>query len=1104
MGATSFTPAQISAIEFLRRDACVVAGPGSGKTTVLVERYRRLIEDHNFEPRQILAITFTEKAAANMKAKLAAQFSHDAVRLRDLESSWVSTIHGFCARLLRENAIVGGLDPRFAVLSPRESDNLQWECLNGALDELTEHRRTETLELIEALQSPYLAGDLKDIYDAIRSAGMTIEEVRGMPNPAVSGAVSNDMAGELREILRAWPFGISAVQREEKTRLLDWCNEFESAGEMDFATFLAFKGRLKVNLRRVPPAFKDALEELREMRGATAAAVDRHATPFRALIFDVLERFDEDYRNRKNALSRVDFNDLERHAIALLKNSPDIRRRVHEQFRQVMLDEYQDINNQQGELIALLRAEDVLFGVGDINQSIYGFRHARPDIFRAYHAEVIFRAGQSAELLHNFRSREAILRCVREVLANEEGIEDRELVAGAIFAAKEVPSIEVLKVLDAEVDKDAASEREAAWIAHRVRELCGTLQLGTPGETRPAEFRDFAVLCRNGDSMPPILGAFERAGIPYICGRRQSFLLSREGLDITMLLRVISNPRDSISLAGLLRGPLVGISDEGLLRLRLSVGSLTSGLNKFAHNPEPQMAIDEPDATKLTSFCRNLNRWRTDQPIVPLDILLARALSDCGVHWTAASVAGANIESFLHLARTAGAAMDLPAFLQEVESLADAAGTESELSDEDQGNCIQVMTAHAAKGLEFPVTIIAAMDKGSRRESKPVTFTQQHGLGVKWRNPVSKDGKDGLKDSWAEANKTALREREREEENRLLYVAMTRAEEHLILSYSRGKSRPANWAGLIESRFNLSQLEPSSQPIREKRDGYEISILVTDADPPRPVQAAGDAPGSAVEMIARPLIEDQHETSVAVTSLAVFGACPRKYYIQRSLGWNTGRFRRFDPDDISADDADVADDEPDLPAARIGSAVHQILAGLKPTDDDPEAHRLAAVFSRSELGQRAAASPRAAREWAFIAEIGGTILRGTIDLWFENNGEIHLVDYKTDDVTSAAAPIRALDYAPQLALYGLALERGLGKRPKVASLHFLRPDAVVGIPLDDNAIANARALVGQLRQAQNELRFDLNEGGHCRSCQFYRSMCPAGQTRRPDAILEIV
>src|ERR1039457_4756358 len=162
-----FTPQQHDAIEFRRLDACVVAGPGSGKTTVLVERFRSLVEDHQFEPRHILAITFTEKAAANMKAKLAELFAHDPLRLRELESAYVSTIHGFCARLLKDNAIAAGIDPRFTVLYARESEDLQYSCLNAALDELVDLRRADALELIEALHTPYLANDLENAYDGI-------------------------------------------------------------------------------------------------------------------------------------------------------------------------------------------------------------------------------------------------------------------------------------------------------------------------------------------------------------------------------------------------------------------------------------------------------------------------------------------------------------------------------------------------------------------------------------------------------------------------------------------------------------------------------------------------------------------------------------------------------------------------------------------------------------------------------------------------------------------------------------------------------------------------------------------------------------------------
>jgi CRISPR/Cas system-associated exonuclease Cas4 (RecB family) len=248
------------------------------------------------------------------------------------------------------------------------------------------------------------------------------------------------------------------------------------------------------------------------------------------------------------------------------------------------------------------------------------------------------------------------------------------------------------------------------------------------------------------------------------------------------------------------------------------------------------------------------------------------------------------------------------------------------------------------------------------------------------------------------------------------------------------------------------------------------------------------------------VIIDRHETAVTVTSLAVFGSCPRKYYIQRSLGWNSGRFRRFDPGDIDDENDETSDDESsgDLSAARVGSAVHEILARIdvSPLSEQAapqEARKLANVFRKSDLGRRAAAATRKAHEWAFVADIDGTIVRGSIDLWFEENGNLHLVDYKTDDITVAETHARAQDYAPQLALYALALERALGIRPTAAWLHFLRPDTVIEVPIDDVTIREARSLIARLREAQDQIRFDLNEGPHCQTCAFYRSLCPAGR-----------
>ncbi|HWD99161.1 MAG TPA: 3'-5' exonuclease, partial [Bryobacteraceae bacterium] len=605
-------------------------------------------------------------------------------------------------------------------------------------------------------------------------------------------------------------------------------------------------------------------------------------------------------------------------------------------------------------------------------------------------------------------------------------------------------------------------------------------------EQQGYRFRDFAVLCRGGDSMKPILAAFDAAGIPYVCGRRDSVLSSREGRDLTALLYAIANPRDTVALATVLRSPLVGLSDEGLLRLRLAGSSLSSGLNALAHNQTAFESFAPDDAEKLRDFAAHLRRWRLESAMTPLDVLISRALADCGLSWTPGTVPGDNIEAFLKLARMRGANRPLLDFLNELSSLEKAIDTESELADEDQGDQVQVMTAHAAKGLEFPVTVIAAMQKGVQRDSRSISFTPEHGLGIRWRSPAEKDG---VKDSWQCANGERLKQREKEEGNRLLYVAMTRAAERLILTWScRDNKNASNWANLTDKLFGLKDRAPAPDPVIEtvaapNGSSWTASVLVTAEEPPRTNARASAAPAE-IEIVDPPPAGERFESSIAVTSLALFAECPRKYYLARHAGWSPSRPRRLDFDAESFDSAELS-------ASELGTEVHGALAE-KPGEYGAEALRLARVFRESALGAQASAAVRVEREWEFLVEIEGVFVRGSIDLWFEDaTGGITIVDYKTDEVTAAEAPARAYIYRMQLALYAAAVQAALGARPVRACLHFLKPDRVEDIDAGPNSIEAARRLVRELRAAQDNLRFDLNEGSHCRSCAYFRELCPA-------------
>jgi ATP-dependent helicase/nuclease subunit A len=229
-----------------------------------------------------------------------------------------------------------------------------------------------------------------------------------------------------------------------------------------------------------------------------------------------------------------------------------------------------------------------------------------------------------------------------------------------------------------------------------------------------------------------------------------------------------------------------------------------------------------------------------------------------------------------------------------------------------------------------------------------------------------------------------------------------------------------------------------------------------------------------------PAVEGQHDTNATVTDVSEFAACPRRYYLGRYLGFE-GRVRTpAGPAEGGA-----------LSAGEFGTQVHAILAGTPPADPDPEAVELAAVFHRSPLGRRVARARRVEREFDFLMAVGELVLRGQVDLFFEEGGELVLVDYKTDSVSAHEAHDRAVDYETQLRLYALAVERLTGRAPGHAFLHFLRTDTVIEVDVTPSLLDSPEQVVADLLDAQQALDFPLREGAHCCRCPFHRDLCPA-------------
>ena len=1070
-GPPQFTPDQCAAIETggPARDTCVVAGPGSGKTTVLVEHFKRMVEG-GADPLRILAITFTEKAAGNMRARLAEAFQHDREIRARLERAWVSTVHGFCARLLRENAVFAGVDPQFAVADARQSWRIQQESMAAAMEELFSQRPEAVRALIRGLSSAEFEQAVLSAYDAMRGAGTRVAELEAFPVPPGTGIpqIADTLDALAREPLGAWSYSQRAYFKE----ILAAGARIVLADE-PLAALRAIE-QFKPNLRscKSGTAAYETIKRLRdvEVKDLRYSLITEYYQPQRKLLMEILRRFDGIYRARKRQAGVLDFADLEEFSVRLLQEQPETQARLRQQFDRILMDEFQDTNGQQNKLLELVRAPDRFYAVGDINQSIYGFRHAEPEGFSGYRDGVEKRGARLVQLVANFRSRPEILRAVETIMHGAEGIEERRLVAGKEFpqGPHEAP-VEVIAV--AAADAAAALRLEAQWVARRIADLAGG---GAP-------YRDMAVLVRNTEVIGAFTAAFDQARIPYAVNCGRGFYDARDTVDLTNLLRAISNPRDEISLAAVLRSPLVGLSDEALLRLKLRDYNLGAALAKIE---DAAKEFDGADWETLRRFRARLREWRMRREYVSFDRLLAGAIDDCSYR----PESQAHVDKFLAEARAAASRMSLDEFVDELQMVREEDPREPDPPPDDASNAVKVMTVHSAKGLEFPIVFVAALQKGVEGDPPVVAFSPRLGLGARWRNPASAtEGRSREKDDRFErAIRGERSRRECEEANRLLYVAMTRAGERLVLSFSGNGKRPANWAERVAVSLGLDLARPCGETVaRMSPYGQEwpLRVLVADRAPALLVaRAATEAQPDTIEWLPRPDAAGQEDGNATVTALAEFSQCPRRYFLGHYLRFAGRRPRR------------EHEDEPGrpLPADEFGTQVHELLAGKTGAAADPEALRLAEVFRSSALGRRVAAASRVEREFDFLLALDGLVIRGQVDLWFEEAGRIEIVDYKTDAVSAAEAAHRAFDYALQLRIYAMALERLTSRVPHRAWLHFLRPNTVVEVDLAPSLLEAPDRVVADFAEAQERMDFPLREADHCRRCPYYKGLCPAG------------
>jgi ATP-dependent helicase/nuclease subunit A len=1065
----------------------------------------------------LVAITFTDRAAREMRdrvrrtcrARLEAADDEQAnawlALLRELEAARISTIHAFCGSLLRSHAVEAGLDPRFQILQQGPAATLFSEQIDDQLREQLGRREEDLLDLIVMFGLSGLRNMIQHLLarrheiDFGRWANVSPEELVEKWRIVESEQVLPLLRAELlampevaaiRKILAGWT-PTNAVMRD---RFLALAAEFGSLAETNdlFATLATIRENAKVQgggsvqqwfSDEIYNEFRDSADVLRkwidkktERLGIDSASARPSATAGLALL-RVAEPIIEAYDARKRELGMLDFNDLLIHARELLRgrHGADLRRHLSSQLVLLLVDEFQDTDPLQVDLVEILCGDQLkrgkLFFVGDAKQSIYRFRGADPRVFRNLRARIP-ESGRMP-LTTNFRSQPAVLEFVNALFCDRLG-PDYEALRPSRRNLADSPAIEFLwATLGPEnTDKPNAAllrSREAGWIARRLIGMFAardvTVYDKIAKQIRPAEPGDVAILFRALSDVQYYEAALRRYGIPYYLVGGSAFYAQQEVFDLLNLLRALDSARDEVSLAGVLRSPFFSLADETLFWLAQHRDGLAAGL--FAD--ELPQELDGPQRRQASFAAATLRDLRARKDRMPIAGLIREALARTGYDaLLTAEFLGerklANLRKLIDQARSCddSGIFTLADFVHELAEFVAHQPDEPPAAVElESSTVVRLMSIHQAKGLEFPVVIVPDLSRSAGGIRSAVAFDRQLGPLVRARTGQQDGGPCGL-----DLHRMLDEQEEANEEIRLLYVATTRAADHLILSAGmKDIDRPTGgWLELLAERFDLRTGEPKSA----LPSGYgRPRVTVTLDEPPVP---AGAMHGhkrvdlAAVAAAARERAAAGEGISPRLAEpISPDLAARRLFSFSRLAGtFAAGEMQEDEHLPIERLAADPASD-----GTELGKLVHAVLAHVDFAGEPDVAGRCRREMSRHfstatiepktavELIERFLRSPRAGdlraaqavhRELEFLLAwpLGrppdGRMIQGFIDCLYQDRaGQWHMLDYKTNRITAASVPHAARAYELQMFLYALAAEEVLGASPASLVLHFLQP-----------------------------------------------------------------
>jgi len=1124
---------QREAAERLDRNVLLFAGAGCGKTATLVERYVNILREGRADVSGIVAITFTEKAANELKGRVRGRLAELAKGAADeperemwrghllaMESAEIGTIHSFCMRILREFPVEAGVDPEFELLDDVEAQRLMESAVRDAVFEGVTAGDGEATGLLESFELPALSemllgalsereavnvfrasagdayGDCAKMGDALREKAETLVQaalIESLTSPEFEAHVS---------VLRGAEGPAEDAVEEKRAAFLAELASWRAVGG-DTAIALARMEKAVGELRGGSPKawgkdlarVKEALKGVRDIVAKARELVDvvtledwsaraRDMVEFISLHDAVAAA----YAQAKRRESALDFDDLLIRARDLIRDRKGIAQTLAKRCRFILVDEFQDTDHVQEELIsALAENGSNLFVVGDPEQSIYSFRGAEVEVFSKVREDyAASQKGVSMSLTGNYRSRAHIVSFVNALFAGAmpAGSGQPEWrTSHQPLAAKRSAEGTKVEIILAESTRRLHEARriEAAAIARRVGEILST---GTPRVAekvngseveRPARAGDIAILLRSMSDVGIYERALQDAGIGYYTVAGSTFYVRQEVKDIINFLRFVVDGDDTLSLAGALRSPLFAVSDDYLTAL-----ALKHPLGEYFDGAEASPGgADEKSFMAAVSLVASL---RAAKNRLSARELVERVLDATGYPAAVSMLFGgaqraANVLALRDAAaafdaRGSGSTEDFVAHLSELE-LAEAGQREALVEAED-ANTVRIMTIHSAKGLEFPIVILA--DTGRARNSSRHKARIDRELGICFAESDDEPRPYRRLINWVDDDRSEA------EEKRIFYVAATRGRDHFILSGAMCKA-PKGWMGEAMSRLGIN---PGGSGGRDC-DGFTIEYSQLSELPStkasssgallemRDALLSGETPAGAMPKGAEEALTRAAPIAAGRADYRRFTATQIETFCQCPLRYELTHLRGLPPDYILNDEPPLSR----MPGNVVGTRLHAALEAVRPGESlvdalervlEPERtygaspERLRAecrsVLERVEESDfyRRITKAGGEREQAFSFLLDGRMIEGKIDRCID----AEIVDFKSDDIPASETRAYAERYRAQMDVYALAFAKLKGKAPRKVTVFFLRPLVAVEWEYGENGLRDAAGHVKKL------------------------------------------